>query len=299
MNQHKTQRLLLPVDISEHSVHAIQFARYIGACFGTELTGITLLYVAPVSFMGHRVGYTDFRAEDLKQSEPLRKLSNQYVEDVIKPFMDVGEKMLREAGVKAAVEKLVVDGDPAHEVVRVAEEGGFTGIIMGRRGLSELKRLFLGSVTSKVIGHAPCNVLVVEPKSRLEIRHILVATDGSKYSEAAARGAIHLAKCAGAELTAVSVVPYELREEFGAAEGDVMKIKEDAAKEGLSASGLTVSGKPYERIVAVSKERNIDLIVVGSHGRTGIERLIMGSVAERVIILSTCAVLVTKLPRVA
>jgi len=299
MNQHKSQRLLVPVDLSEHSGRAIQFAGYIGACFGPILTGVTLLHVTPVSFLGRHIGYIDFREEDLKQSEPLRKLRNQYVEDEIKPFMDVGEKMLREAGVKAAVEKLVVDGDPAHEVVRVAEEGGFTGIVMGRRGLSELKVLFLGSVTSKVIGHSPCNVFVVEPESRLQIKHILVATDGSKYSEAAALAAINLAKCVGAELTAISVAPYELGDEFSAAEEDVMKIKEDAAKEGLSASGLTVAGKPYERIVAVSKERNIDLIVVGSHGRTGLERLIMGSVAERVIILSTCAVLVTRLPREA
>ncbi len=299
MNQHKSQRLLVPVDLSEHSGRAIQFAGYIGACFGPVLTGITLLYVAPVSFLGRHMANIDFRAEDLAQSEPLRKLRNQYVEDEIKPFMDVGEKMIREAGVKAAVEKLVVDGDPAQEILRIAEEGGFTGIVMGWRGVSELKGLFLGSVASKVLGHATCNVLVVESESRLEIKNILVATDGSKYSEAAARGAINLAKCVGAELTVISVAPHELGEEFSAAEEDVKKIKEDAAKEGLIVLGLTVAGKPYERIVAVSRERNVDLIVVGSHGRTGLERLIMGSVAERVIVLTTCAVLVARLPREA
>jgi nucleotide-binding universal stress UspA family protein len=74
----------------------------------------------------------------------------------------------------------------------------------------------------------------------------------------------------------------------------VKRVEEVAAREGLRAEGLTLTGRPYESIVETSKQKSADLIVVGSHGRTGIERLLMGSVTERVIVRSETAVLVVK-----
>jgi len=55
-----------------------------------------------------------------------------------------------------------------------------------------------------------------------------------------------------------------------------------------------MSGKPADAIMEIAKDESADLVVVGSHGRTGLDRLLMGSVAERVIVLSSCAVLVVK-----
>jgi hypothetical protein len=55
-----------------------------------------------------------------------------------------------------------------------------------------------------------------------------------------------------------------------------------------------LSGKPAEAIIETANEKSADLIILGSHGRTGIERLLMGSVAERVIVMSSCAVMVVK-----
>lgn len=169
-------------------------------------------------------------------------------------------------------------------------------IIMGRRGRTGLKRLMMGSVTAKVIGHAPCNVLVVPRAAKIELKKILVATDGSRYSDAAAMEAIGIAKRCGAKLTVISVVPSELiaEKEQKAAECNIKNIKDLAEKEGISVEGLIAEGKPYEAIVNTATEKNIDLIVVGSHGRTGFEKLLMGSVTERVIGLSPCAVLVVK-----
>ena len=80
-------------------------------------------------------------------------------------------------------------------------------IILGRRGRTGLKRLMMGSVTARVIGHAACNVLVVPRAAKVEFKNILVATDGSKYSAAAASEAIGLAKRNGSKLTVISVVP--------------------------------------------------------------------------------------------
>jgi nucleotide-binding universal stress UspA family protein len=169
----------------------------------------------------------------------------------------------------------------------------------------------MGSVTARVIGHAPCNVLVVPKAAQLEFRSIVVATDGSKYSVAAASEAIGLAKRNGSALTVISVVPSELMaptdmdftmsqreliadKEMHEAEKHAKAVKEAAQKDGVAVKAFVLSGKPADAIIETAKDKNADLIVLGSHGRTGLEKLLMGSVAERVIVLAARAVLVVK-----
>jgi len=209
-------------------------------------------------------------------------------------------------------ETIVRQGENSYRyVVEEAAKRHAEMIIMGRRGRTGLKRLMMGSVTAKVIGHAPCNVLVVPRDARVEMKSILVATDGSRHSDAAAIEAVGIARRCGAKLTVISVVPSEAVSPFDivhsemqrdmitekeqkAAEFNIRNIKDTAKKEGIEVEGLVREGKPYEAIVSTAGEKNIDLIVVGSHGRTGFEKLLMGSVTERVIGLSPCAVLVVK-----
>jgi nucleotide-binding universal stress UspA family protein len=164
-----------------------------------------------------------------------------------------------------------------------------------------VKRLMMGSVTAKVIGHAPCNVLVVPLNASVECRNILIATDGSEFSDAAAFEAIGIAKRCGSSLIVLSVAYSdkeitlpEDREEIILAKDTVKKITELSEKEGIKAEGIVVQGKEYEGIIRTAKQKHADLIVVGSHGRTGIERLLMGSVTERVIGHAESAVLVVK-----
>jgi nucleotide-binding universal stress UspA family protein len=308
-------KILLPVDTSEYSKQAVQsIAGYLGAYLNESLSGITLLHVTPEGYLNRRMGYIDFRVEDLKQSDIFKKLKNTYIEDKILPFLNEGERILKDSGINTGIEKIVLDGDPANEIVRVADEGKYSLIIMARRGLSEIKGFFLGSVTAKVIGNSPCNVLVIPPDGRGELRNILVATDGSRYSNAAASHAITFAKSCGAGLTVISVVPSESatpldivqsemqrelisEKEFREAEKNVKYVKDLAEKEGLRISGIIIAGKPYEAIIDIAKTRDMDLIVIGSHGKTGIEKFFMGSVAERVIILSSCAVMVIRIPK--
>jgi nucleotide-binding universal stress UspA family protein len=201
--------------------------------------------------------------------------------------------------------------DSYNYIVDEAVKRRSTMIIMGRRGRSGLKRLMMGSVTSRVIGHAPCNVLVVPKAARVEFKSLVVATDGSKYSMAAASEAIGLAKQNKSDLTVISVVPSELMtptdidftmnqkeliadKEMQEAEKNVKAVKEAAQKEGVAVKALVMSGRPADAIIEIARDKNADLIVLGSHGRTGLEKLLMGSVTERVIVLAPCAVLVAK-----
>jgi nucleotide-binding universal stress UspA family protein len=187
----------------------------------------------------------------------------------------------------------VFHGDePYQDIVRQASENKVDLIIVGRHGRTGLLRLMMGSVAAKVIGHAPCNVLVVSPTASIEFKNILIATDGSRYSEAAVREAVSIAKRCNSPLIAVSVALSDA--EIRSAEGNIKWAVELASQEGIKIEGVTAIGKPYEAILETAQQKRADLIVVGSHGRKGIERLLMGSVTERVIGHTETAVLVVK-----
>lgn len=182
--------------------------------------------------------------------------------------------------------------EPYRDIVDAAAKSRADVIIMGRHGRTGLPRLMMGSVTARVIGHSPCNVLVIPPDAKVECRNILIATDGSGFSEAAAREAIGIAKKCESALIVVSVAWND--SEISAVENNVRKIVDLAKAEGVEAEGRTLIGKPYEAIVDTAKQRHTDLIIVGSHGRTGLKRLLMGSVTERVIGHTEAAVLVVR-----
>ncbi|TAL55133.1 MAG: universal stress protein [Nanoarchaeota archaeon] len=228
--------------------------------------------------------------------------TNPEFEDVVPMVIEKLEKEAREhlESVKDKASREGVDceiivnrsEEPYQNIVDEATRNHVNMIIVGTHGRTGLKRLMMGSVTAKVIGHSTCNVLVVPLDAKIECGNILIATDGSKYSEAAASEAIGIAKRCGGSLTVISVASADA--EILSAEDYVKEVSELAGKEGIKTDGLAVKGIPYKAIVDASKQKRADLIVVGSHGRTGIERLLMGSVTERVIGHSESAVLVVR-----
>jgi nucleotide-binding universal stress UspA family protein len=238
------------------------------------------------------------------------KTSHEF-EDLVPQVFEKAEKELREhlESIKSRASKEGVDceivihrgEEPFQDIVNVAEKNRVDMIIIGTHGRTGLKRLMMGSVTARVIGHAPCNVLVVPLHAKVDCRNILIATDGSRYSDAADSEAIGIAKRCEGLLIVISVafsdkeiILAEDDEEMLLAKDNVKKIVELAEKKGIKTEGLTVKGKPYNAILETSKQKRADLIVVGSHGRTGLDRLLMGSVTERIIGHSESAVLVVK-----
>jgi len=166
-------------------------------------------------------------------------------------------------------------------------------IIMGRYGRSGLARLLMGSVTARVIGHSEVNVLVVPRQAILAFRRILVASDGSPYSRAAWEEALAIAKRAGSVLVGVSVAEEE--GELELAEQIVHQMRVTANQHGILLQGLVpLEQTADDAIVQAALKNEVDLIVLGSHGRTGLTRLLMGSVTERVIGHAPQPVLVVK-----
>jgi len=166
-------------------------------------------------------------------------------------------------------------------------------IVMGRYGYTGLSQLFMGSTTARVIGYSPFKVLVVPEEARMAFRTLLVASDGSPCSEAAWVEALGLARETQAKLYAISVARQE--GELVQAEEIMHRLINAANQQGVPLQGLLLQGlQPYDTIAQEALRYKVDIIVMGSHGRTGVKRLLMGSVTERVIGQATCPVLVIK-----
>jgi nucleotide-binding universal stress UspA family protein len=196
----------------------------------------------------------------------------------------------------AAGVAIEVKGRPAnspHEgILEEAKAAQPDWIIMGRKGQTGLSRLFVGSVTARVIGHGPFSVLVVPREVTLDFRRILVASDGSPDSVAAWREAIAVAERLQSEVVAVSVAVNESRQID--CQLILQHLQGSAARHGVSFDSILAKGRPFEAICQAAQDERADLVVMGTHGRTGLARLLMGSVAERVIGMVGCPVLVAK-----
>ena len=218
-----------------------------------------------------------------------------------------GQKLLAEAkrladGYGVHVFTNLEQGEPYERIVQVAAEEQCDLIVMGRSGMNHLERALMGGVTARVIGHTDRNVLIVPEGARLEWNTILVATDGSDNSSAAVRHAVAVAKEKGARLVAVSVVhtdeemialaPEHIQHLADQARLYLQQVSDLCAAEGVVVETFVREGEPHEQITGVAGEIGASLVVMGTHGRKGLRRLLMGSVTERTIGYAQCPVLI-------
>lgn len=268
----KLERLVLPIDGSEFSEGAVREAINLAKRCSSKLIAIAVIETNPE--------YETIAPQLIEKAE---KEAREHLESV-------KARALKE-GVDCEI--IAHQGEePYRYIVEEAEKNKADMIIMGRRGRRGLKRLMMGSVTARTIGHAQCNVLVVPRAAKLEFKNILIATDGSKHSGIAVSEAISIAKRCGSSLIALSVISSDVDKKC--AEENIKKIKGLAEKEGVKVDALIAEGRPFEVVVNTAKSKNADTIIIGSHGRTALARLLMGSVTERVIGTAECAVLVVK-----
>jgi nucleotide-binding universal stress UspA family protein len=221
----------------------------------------------------------------------------------------VQEHASAEFGLNGNLESMVCEGEPQDVLVDIAAARNADLIAIGTHGRKGLKKLFLGSVTGRVLVTSPCDVLVVKKRSdtcKGNFQSVLVSVDGSDYSRKAIARACELAKLEGSRITAVYVIPrYEETIEFFSTslihenlqhdgEKIVEKARALAKEQGVEINTEVVSGDEAEEIVETAHRLNSDLIIRATHGWSGINRAIIGSVAEKVFINAPCPVLVVK-----
>ncbi len=219
------------------------------------------------------------------------------------------EKVSAEFGLNGSLDAVICEGEPHDTIVEVARAKNADLIAMGTHGRKGLKKLFMGSVTARVIASSPCDVMIVKkPCANCTGKYasILVSFDGSEFSKKALVRACELAKIDNSNLRAFYVVPrYEemieffsssvIRENLRHEAEDVMEIaKTIATTQGVKIDTEVAEGDEAEKIIEKAKGLKNDLIIRGTHGWRGINRAIIGSIAERVIINAPCPVLVVK-----
>jgi hypothetical protein len=268
----RIEKLMVATDGSKYSESAIREAISLAKICSSNLIAVSVVKT------------------NLEFDSVLPQFVEKAEQDAIKHLESVKAQATKE-GVNC-ITLVSLSEEPYEDIVRHALKNNVDMIIMGTHGRTDMKRLMMGSVTALVIGHAPCNVLVVPLHAKVECRNIILATDGSKYSEAAASEALGIAKRCESSMIVISVASSDA--EIALAKGNVNKVSEIAEKEGIKTAPVVTTGKPYDAIIETSKQKKVDLIVVGSHGRTGLARLLMGSVTERVIGHTEVAVLVVK-----
>jgi len=212
---------------------------------------------------------------------------------------------LKEAGVPAEV--VVTRGDPRHLVPFFARKWSSDLILVRAHVRRDMAHWMLGSVARAVVATAPCAVQIVrdlggDRTSTLEIgRRVLLATDGSETSAAAARALAERPWPEGSEFKVVSVEePWALKssrvKHDEQAQEAVRSVQQVLASAGLNATGAVLSGNAKEVILEEARKWEADLIVVGSHGRRGFRRLLLGSVSEAVAMSAHCSVVVVRAP---
>jgi hypothetical protein len=213
-------------------------------------------------------------------------------EEDVRARLEPYQARAAEAGVDLEVR--VRTNPTAYEGILEEAEADQPGlIVMGRKGSTRLSRLLMGSVAERVIGLSGCSVLIVPHNAVLNLKTILLAHDGSEYGEAAWREVIHLAKLAKSEVIAVSVARDDRREID--CKLVLQHLQASAERHGIPLQSVLVRGRPFEKIIETAREERAGLVAMGSHGRTGLARFFMGSVAERVIGTVGCPVLVAKI----
>jgi nucleotide-binding universal stress UspA family protein len=217
------------------------------------------------------------------------------------------------AGVHAIADKegiqistALVQGEPFQQISAIAEEEECDLIVMGRQGISHFERELMGSVTARVIGHTSKNVLVVPENFSWDGKweSILLAMDGSPICATANSEALEIARERSIKISALSVIKANISNESAAfsqaaardiemkAQSIVNELQERAAAKGIDAVPLVKHGQPHQEIVASAAELGVTVIVMCTHGKTGIKRLLMGSVTQRTIGHADCPVLV-------
>jgi len=290
-------KVLLPVDRSEKSIRAVKFT---GALLKeVEVSNLTLLYVMAGGYLSEHMKNIDFRTELVKGSEVFKRIKEKHIEENIMPFLSDYEKALKDAGVKGSITKRIEEGDPGNKIVDIASKENFQTVMLGRRGMSELKGFLLGSVSSKVVhGLINQNVYLVGEKiaEGSPVSDILIPVDGSEYSMKAVEHAVCIAKVVKGvnKITVLRVINVSLyleRVKQGIdPEEEAIEILNRAKKrfldEGVPQELIetkTCVGFPKDEIVKEIQEGNYKLVIMGRKGRSALKDIVLGGVSSTVI----------------
>ena len=296
-------KVLLAVDDSSYSERATMTLKALGLPSQTEVTVMTV--VPEHNFLG------DISLHMFRGTAAARQRAHKTQEERAAELLKGPVEMLRGNG--SQVEGLVCLGRPAEEILNKAREIGARLIVIGAKGEGDSPRFPLGGVAQKVMKYAEASVLLAREKTT-NIRRVLVATDGSKYSDEAIEFLLDLPLHPKSEVFVVTamqswnpalvraftrdwktdqqILRDLQRSEEERAQILVTETKKRFKEKGYEASTMVLKGEPAEEILGAAETLNPNLIALGAKGLTGIEAFLLGSIAQRVARFSSYSVLI-------
>ncbi len=215
------------------------------------------------------------------------------------PRIDHLCQALRTLGIRAWME--LREGKPADQILSWAREKGADLIALTSHGHSGMRRMMLGSVAEEILRHAEIPVLVIRPETPAHAwKRIVVALDGSSQAEAVLRDAVELAKISGAALELVQVA-LPVVSAAGVGEFPMLMPSEDprpylrrmaerVEAVGVKAEPVALEGRAASEILRHLEQGGAALVCMTTHGRTGLPRLLLGSIAEEILRHAPCPV---------
>jgi nucleotide-binding universal stress UspA family protein len=300
------QRILVPTDFSACSTVALEHAARLARHTGAELS---LLHVV-VLYAGDPVELDSPAGGAWAEA-------HHRLDEIYEALVEDAAARLEQAKALPALSELTVRtaiarGEAAApEIHQHAEREGCDLVVMGTHGRRGVRRLLLGSVTEEVVRTAAVPVLTVhadaDPADFDPPQRIVVGFDFSPAAEAALQAALDLAEALGSQVDVLHALPPQIGPPpgvpvtvpYSAATLDEVRdrLLRHVAKlpaGGARAQAHVVEAYPSLALVNFAGENDCRLVVVGSHGQTGLQRLLLGSVAERVVRVCEVPVMVVK-----
>jgi nucleotide-binding universal stress UspA family protein len=276
------KRILLAIDLDQPSREALEACEHLASRFGSEI------------LLTHVIDQRTAAVPEGKVDEA-RALGMDRLHAIATRMRDRG----------VSVEPPIVSfGSPYEQIIACAESQAVNVIVIGAGNRNGTEGV--GSTAEQLVRRSAKPVWIARPGSSAGAGNVLCAVDFSEASARALRNAVHLARSFEVRLTILHVleaVPAwlggmlggEYREaEVADAEARLTKMLLSIDHAGVSTETLVLRGKPAPCIVEAARDRDVRLIVMGSSGRTGLDRLFLGSVGARILRALPCSMVLVK-----
>ena len=295
------KRILWATDGSGEAELALEYSKYLAGLTGAEIIGVHVIPL-PVQLL-----FESLREEDREfhewESKVERRVSDRFVE-VRNELLEIGIKF----------DGVILKGIPGEKIREFSRLRKADIIVMGKQGHGIIESMMVGSQTVKLLKSSHIPVLAVKSGDRdkeIKIGSIVVPIDLADENDSALNCALGLAGMTGAGVTAVYALRLDMyAQDMPAGALDIVikqskkELRDRAGKikakyDSARGTSLKIDMKtkvihglsPAISVANYASKNNTDLIVINTHARTGLKRLVLGSVTERMIQESPCSVL--------